>query len=92
MTHVLEKMMSEATRADLDDAISAHIADTFPGHYTSGWVVVVSSSTLDRPNATNYRLLTAENQPWHIDSGLLTVGNRIMIDSWDEDDSDPDDE
>lgn len=84
--------MSEATRADLDDAISAHIADTFPGHYTSGWVVVVSSSTLNRPNATNYRLLTAENQPWHIDQGLLTVGNRIMIDSWDEDDATEDDD
>ncbi|WP_447948226.1 hypothetical protein [Microbacterium maritypicum] len=79
--------MSEATRADLDNAISAHIADTFPGHYTSGWVVVVSSSTLERPNATNYRLLTADGQPWHIDSGLLTVGNRIMKDSWDEDDA-----
>ncbi len=84
--------MSEATRADLDAAISAHIADTFPGHYTSGWVVVVSSSALETPNATNYRLLTAEGQPWHIDQGLLNVGNRIMIDSWDEDDSDPDDD
>lgn len=82
--------MSDETRFNLDAAISAHIADTFPGHYTSGWVVIVSSSALETPNATNYRLLTADSQPWHVDQGLLSVGNRIMKDSWDEDDTDDD--
>lgn len=40
----------------------------------------------------NYRLLTADGQPWHIDTGLLTVGARIMKDSWDEDDATEDDD
>lgn len=84
--------MSDETRTGLDNAISAHIADIFPGHYTSGWVVIVSSTTLDKPNSTNYRMLTPETQPLHVDEGLLTVGRKIIQDSWDYNEADGDED
>ena len=84
--------MSDETRAALDDAISAHIADIFPGYYTSGWVVVASSAALDKPNSTNYRVMSPDNQPFHIDDGLITVGRRILQDAWDIDADEEDDD
>jgi hypothetical protein len=84
--------MSDETRANLDAAISAHIADAFPGHYTSGWIVVTSSAAIDRPNTTNYRMVSPDSQPFHIDDGLIKVGARILQDSWDEDASEEDDD
>lgn len=83
--------MSEQTATNLDTAISQHVAETFPGFYTEGWIVVAVSATLDNPNAKNYRILTPESQPFHADSGLLDVGRLILKDTWygeadDEDD------
>ena len=83
--------MSDETRAELDTAISAHIADTFPGYYTSGWVVVVASNAIDRPDATNYRMLSPDTQPFHVDDGLINIGRRILRDAWDEDPDEEDD-
>lgn len=82
--------MSDDTRANLEDSISAHIADAFPGDYTSGWVVVVASSSLERPDATNYRLVSPDGQPFHVDDGLINVGRKIIRDAWDEDGDDDD--
>lgn len=77
--------MSDETRADLEASISAHIADAYPGDYTSGWIVVVASSSLDRPEATNYRLVSPDGQAFHIDDGLISVAKKIIRDSWDQD-------
>lgn len=77
--------MSNETHAALDATISAHIADTYPGDYTSGWIVIVASSSLDRPEATNYRLVSPDGQAFHIDDGLISVGKKIIRDSWDLD-------
>lgn len=84
--------MSDETRAALDNAISAHIADTFPGYYTSGWVVVASSAHINRPDATNYRLLSPDSQPFHVDDGLMQIGIRILNDSWNTSADDEDDD
>ena len=80
--------MSDETHGQLDASISAHIADTFPGHYTSGWIVVVASSSIDNPNTTNYRLISADAQPLHVDDGLINIGRRIIGDTWDDSDED----
>lgn len=74
--------------ADLDNAISQHVAETFPGFYTEGWVVVAVSATLDNPKVKNYRILTPESQPFHADAGLLDVGRLILKDAWYGDDED----
>lgn len=84
--------MSEQTHADIDAAIAAHVADMFPGYYTSGWVLVSASAHLEKPNAINYRLVTADNQALHIDAGLLDVGKKIIKDSWDYNDEEDEDD
>lgn len=84
--------MSDKTHADIDAAIAAHVADTFPGYYTSGWILVSASAHLERPNAVNYRLVTSEGQPLHVDAGLLDVGKKIIKDSWDYNDAEEDDD
>ena len=82
--------MSEETETAIDTAISQHVAETFPGFYTEGWVIVTVSSTLDNPHGKNYRILTPDSQPFHADLGLITVGKQILEDQWcdggDEDD------
>ncbi|MCT1363324.1 hypothetical protein [Microbacterium sp. p3-SID131] len=84
--------MSDETRAKLDEAINAHVAENFPGYYTTAWVVIAASTALDRPDSTNYRLFSPNSQPFHVDNGLITVGAKILEDSWDDADDDLDDE
>lgn len=67
---------------NLDGAISAHVAENFHGFYTEGWVVVAVSTALDDPNRKNYRIMTPDNQPFHVDVGLLDIGRMIIKDQW----------
>lgn len=83
--------MSEQTETAIDEAISQHVAETFPGFYTEGWVIVAVSSTLDNPRGKNYRILTPNSQPFHADLGLITVGKQILEDLWCDDGEDEDD-
>lgn len=39
--------MSEATKAALDAAISAHVADEYDGDMVTAWVIVTETTTLD---------------------------------------------
>lgn len=71
------------TLAALDAAIQAHIAEAFEGGYVDAWVLVTSSSTIEDHDISNYRLVTPETQPFHVDNGLVQVATRIMTDSWD---------
>ena len=80
--------MSNDTRQAIDDAINAHIADTFPGYYTDAWVVVCASSNIENPSAKNYRVVTPDTQPFHADIGLISVGQEILSDVWADDDED----
>lgn len=76
----------------LDAAINAHIGATFDGHYTGAWIVVAVSTTVEEPNASNYRIITPITQPFHTDVGLLRVGAKITDDNWDTDSYDEDDD
>lgn len=69
----------------LDAAIQRHIAESFPGALTSSWLLVAHSQELDddRQGISNYRIVTPESQPLHVDWGLARVGDRIVKDSWD---------
>lgn len=74
--------MADTLRA-LDEAIQAHIAEAYEGSYVDSWILITSSSTLENHDISNYRLVTPETQPFHVDTGLVQVGKRIMDDSWD---------
>lgn len=82
--------MTDTLRA-LDEAIQAHIAASYEGSYVDSWILVTSSATLEAHDISNYRIVTPESQPYHVDAGLMHVGRQIMADSWDawtEDDDD----
>lgn len=78
----------------LDEAIAAHIAENFPGALTDSWVLITHSVGIqdDDHGIHNYRMVTADTQPWHVDAGLVQAGVRIVRDGWDfagdEDDDD----
>lgn len=73
--------MVDTLRA-LDEAIQRHIAECFPGALVDSWALVTHSQDLS-DSLSNYRFVSNETQPYHIDSGLLTVGQKIIEDSWD---------
>jgi hypothetical protein len=80
--------MTDNTLHAIDAAIQAHIASHFEGALVDSWVIVTHAQTLDAGNVSNYRLVTPTVQPFHVDAGLLRMGERIMSDSWDEDETD----
>jgi hypothetical protein len=82
--------MSDTLRA-LDEAIQHHIAAAFEGSLVDRWVLVTHSQTLERSNVSNYRVVTPDVQPVHVDRGLLATGEQIVQDSW-ADGSDDDDD
>lgn len=80
------------TLAALEQAIQAHIADAFEGSLVDSWIIVTHSQQVERHDLSNYRIVTPESQPIHVDRGLLDIGEQIAVDSWDnawdEDDDD----
>ena len=82
------------TLAELDAAIQRYVAENFPGALTGAWMVVTHSQSLEdgRDGISNYRIITPESQPLHIDWGLARVGERIVKDSWDNDSYEEDDD
>lgn len=77
--------MSSQTKAALDDAIRAHIADALPGTTVVAWSLV--SASID--NATygdggsHYWREQADGQPLHVCEGLLHLGLRMIGQTWD---------
>lgn len=71
------------TLANLEAAIQAHIGSIFEGEHVDGWVCVIHSQTIDAHTTSNYRIVTPDVQPHHIDAGLLATGDKIVQDSWD---------
>lgn len=67
----------------LETAIQNHIGTMFPGHHTDSWILVCHSQSIDESEISNYRIVTSEIQPHHIDLGLLEVGKAIARESWD---------
>jgi hypothetical protein len=71
------------TLRDLDEAVQAYIANTFNGALTDSWLLVTHSQTLEDHGVSNYRIVTPESQPIHVDSGLVHMSKMIIRDSWD---------
>ena len=83
--------MTDTLRA-LDEAIQAHIAANFEGSITDGWILVTHSQTLEKHQVSNYRIVTPDTQPIHVDSGLIQTGQMIIRDSWDDSFNEDDDD
>jgi hypothetical protein len=79
------------TLRTVDEAIQAHIAEKFEGALVDSWIIVAHAQTIEGGNVSNYRIVTHETQPLHVDAGLLDIGRQIVRDTWDaayEDDDD----
>lgn len=82
--------MSEATKAAIDEAIRAHVAEEAAGELrvVTEWYVVIAAQGAD-PDETHY-LHVATDTPWHALLGLVHRAWRRMS-SWTDDDMDQDD-
>lgn len=72
----------------LETAIQNHIATAYEGNFVESWVLITASQSIEAHDISNYRFVTPESQPFHVDSGLVETGRRIMRDSWDAWDAD----
>lgn len=77
--------MSEQTKAALDAAIAAHVADDRPGHYVSGYLLQVVGNNLE-DRLSWYQQYFPESQPFHVTAGLATVADMAVSDYWQNDD------
>ena len=73
--------MSEVTKAALDAALTAHVADEYEGDMVAAWVIVTETTTLDMLNEGEGAMVieTRDMQSNYLTNGLLhtalTVGN-----------------
>lgn len=76
--------MSENTKAALEDALQAHIADRSPGVYVTGYAIVVCGAIADKPDFTSYRYMTPAAQSRHSTIGLAAMLNQAAndLDHW----------
>jgi len=75
----------------VENAIQKHIASHFEGALVDSWVIVCHAQNIEEHDLSNYRLLTPETQPFHVDAGLMDVGERIIAGAWDDWNPDDDD-
>lgn len=80
--------MSDQTKADLDAALAAHIADVGDGSFVTDWAMIAALTTVDNigTGRTSYFLEGNENQPVHVMTGLFRYASERVI--WDDDDDD----
>ena len=80
--------MSDQTKAHLEDAIRAHIADTQPGTTVVAWELVTASidNATYGDGGSHYWREPADGQPLRVCEGLLRLGLRMVADTWDEGD------
>ena len=62
--------MSGKTKANLDDAIRAHVADSGDGYIITHWVLVAGIFSEDK-NGTPFWTIAPDGQPSYINAGLL---------------------
>lgn len=79
--------MSAATKAALDAALSAHIADVIDGYLITDWALIAATTSVENigTGTTRYWCEGNEGQPVHVTIGLLQYGRETT--TWgDEDD------
>jgi hypothetical protein len=62
--------MSAATKAAVDAAIEAHIADEGDGHFMAAYCLIIAGNHIDRPNRTLYYKEFSEGLPYDRSLGL----------------------
>ena len=74
--------MSAETKARLDAAIAAHVADDTPDAIVTGWALIVANSTVEDfdEERTRYFCEYAERQPFHVGLGLVHRHRLILED------------
>lgn len=81
--------MSEATKATLEAALTAHIADETDGDILADWAMVCATTSIETMGTgrTGYWIEGNTNQPVHVMVGLLRYGSEhTTFDSSDDDD------
>lgn len=80
--------MSDQTKAALDAAIAAHVADTGDGAIVTDWALVAATSSIENigTGTTAYLLEGNDNQPVHVMTGLFRYASEKALWGLDEDD------
>jgi DNA-directed RNA polymerase subunit E'/Rpb7 len=80
--------MSTATKAALDAAVAAHIADKTDGDVLTDYALVIASTSMEDigTGATSYLFEANGNQPAHVSFGLLSYAMHSSV--WLSDDDD----
>ena len=81
--------MSAETKANLYNALQAHILDTMTGQILTDWAMVAATTTFDNigSGVTSYFVEGNDNQPVHVTVGLLRYGGEhTTFDASGEDD------
>ncbi|GAA3730167.1 hypothetical protein GCM10022239_03460 [Leifsonia bigeumensis] len=72
--------MSAATKAALDDAIAAHVADELDGALLTNYVGVAAAVKPEDSDQMTYYLRVAAEQPIHVSIGLTEyLANRLAL-------------
>jgi hypothetical protein len=68
--------MSAETKANLYNALQAHILDSAGGQIVTDWALVAATTTFEAigSGVTSYFVEGNENQPVHVTVGLLRYG------------------
>lgn len=80
--------MSDETKAALDAAVAAHIADVSDGNIVTDWCVVAGMTDIEDigTGTTRYFFEGNDSQPPHVSYGLLTYAVQSSI--WNENEDD----
>ncbi|MFN4000879.1 hypothetical protein [Microcella sp.] len=80
--------MSDKTKAALEAALSAHIADQTDGDIVTDWALVAATSSIESigTGRTAYFIEANTNQPVHVMAGLFRYASEHVI--WYTDDED----
>ena len=65
--------MSAETKAALEEAITAHLADEMDGSMMTGYELVIAGWPPEKPNHTTYYYETPDDQPFHVSIGLIKM-------------------
>ena len=78
--------MSDQTKAALDVALTAHIADVTDGNMVMDWALVAANAPIDSigTGVVSYWIEAPKNQPVHVMAGLFRYAGEHVL--WDEDD------
>lgn len=80
--------MSDQTKAALDAAVAAHVAEVSDGDLVTDWALVAATTTVENigTGRTGYLLESNDNQPVHVMTGLFRYASENTLWGNDEDD------